>query len=62
MHHVLKKVVSKLWNNYHNKYHVKAAIDRSLKDMELDYIDLYIIHCKCLFLIKKRLGLYYKDI
>lgn len=49
MHHVLKKVVSKLWNNYHNKSHVKAAIDRSLKDMELDYVDLYIIHCKSLF-------------
>ncbi|GAN04526.1 D-xylose reductase [Mucor ambiguus] len=37
-------VVSKLWNNYHNKAHVRAAIDRTLKDMELDYVDLYIIH------------------
>ncbi|KAL9541219.1 hypothetical protein MBANPS3_009243 [Mucor bainieri] len=37
-------VVSKLWNNYHNKAHVRAAIDRTLKDMELDYLDLYIIH------------------
>ncbi|KAI8646853.1 xylose reductase, partial [Parasitella parasitica] len=37
-------VVSKLWNNYHNKAHVRAAIDRTLKDLELDYVDLYIIH------------------
>ncbi|KAI9480849.1 MAG: 4-dihydromethyltrisporate dehydrogenase [Benjaminiella poitrasii] len=37
-------VVSKLWNNYHNKAHVRPAIERTLKDMNLDYIDLYIIH------------------
>ncbi|KAI8078161.1 4-dihydromethyltrisporate dehydrogenase [Gilbertella persicaria] len=37
-------IVTKLWNTFHNKQHVRAAFDRQLKDWGLDYFDLYLIH------------------
>ncbi|CAO3702919.1 unnamed protein product [Rhizopus stolonifer] len=37
-------VISKLWNNHHHKDSVKKAIDVTLKDLGLDYIDLYLVH------------------
>jgi len=37
-------VTSKLWNTYHRREHVRPAVERSLRDLRLDYLDLYLIH------------------
>ncbi|MSU50417.1 MAG: aldo/keto reductase [Opitutus sp.] len=37
-------VTSKLWNTYHEPKHVRAACERSLRDLRLDVLDLYLIH------------------
>jgi D-xylose reductase len=37
-------VTSKLWNTYHRAEHVRPAVERSLRDLGLGYLDLYLIH------------------
>ena len=37
-------VTSKLWNNAHSKKHVTEALHKTLLDLRLDYIDLYLVH------------------
>jgi D-xylose reductase len=37
-------VTSKLWNTDHARQHVRPACERSLRDLRLDYLDLYLIH------------------
>jgi D-xylose reductase len=37
-------VTSKLWNTYHAREHVRPALERSLRDLQLDYLDLYLVH------------------
>lgn len=37
-------ITSKLWNNAHAQKHVRPALERTLKDLQLDYLDLYLIH------------------
>lgn len=37
-------VTSKLWNTNHRREHVRAACERSLKDLQCGYLDVYLIH------------------
>lgn len=37
-------VTSKLWNTFHRKEHVREGLEKTLKDLQLSYLDLYLIH------------------
>ena len=37
-------VTSKLWNTYHEARHVRPALQRTLRDLGVDELDLYLIH------------------
>jgi D-xylose reductase len=37
-------ITSKLWNTYHAPQHVRPALEQSLRYLQLDYLDLFLIH------------------
>ncbi len=37
-------ITTKLWNTYHEPQHVRPALEQSLKYLQLDYLDLFLIH------------------
>lgn len=37
-------VISKVWNDMHGQGDVRRSCEQSLKDLQLDYLDLYLVH------------------
>ncbi|MGB5811908.1 MAG: aldo/keto reductase [Polyangiales bacterium] len=37
-------ITSKLWNDAHAPEHVRPALETSLRKLQLDYLDLYLVH------------------
>eukprot|EP00741_Cyanophora_paradoxa_P012128 tig00020601_g11716.t1 len=37
-------ITSKLWNTYHERDMVRKGIERTLKDLQVDCLDLYLVH------------------
>ena len=37
-------LTSKLWNDCHRPEHVRGGIEKTLRDLNMDYLDLYLIH------------------
>jgi D-xylose reductase len=37
-------ITSKLWNTYHARPHVRQAVERTLRDLQVDYLDLFLVH------------------
>lgn len=38
------KITSKLWNTHHEPEHVEEGLEKTLRDLQVDYLDLYLIH------------------
>jgi diketogulonate reductase-like aldo/keto reductase len=37
-------ITTKLWQHFHEPQHVRPAFDRSLTNLQMDYVDLYMMH------------------
>lgn len=38
-----EQITGKLWNTHHHPDHVEEAVDKSLKNLQTDYLDLYLV-------------------
>lgn len=39
-------ITTKLWSTYHKKEHVRKACEKQLEQLGLDYVDMFLVHCK----------------
>jgi len=37
-------ITTKLWNTFHRPEHIKLGCQKSMQDLGVDYLDLYLIH------------------
>ncbi|KAK9454722.1 aldo/keto reductase [Dipodascopsis uninucleata] len=54
-------VTSKLWNTAHRPSSVREALEQTLSDLQLDYLDLYLIHWPVAFVPGAKGDLFPKD-
>lgn len=47
-------VTSKLWNTHHRPEYVRPAVEASLKALQLEYLDLYLVHWPVSFVVSVR--------
>jgi len=45
-------IVGKIWNSFHSEDQVEVCLNKSLEDLQIDYIDLLLIHWPMGFKVK----------
>ncbi len=45
-------IVGKIWNSFHSEDQVEVCLNKSLEDLQVDYIDLLLIHWPMGFKVK----------
>jgi aldehyde reductase len=54
-------ITSKLWNVFHDPRHIRESLEKTLRDLKMAYIDMYLIHFPMGFKFVNSQKLYPKD-